>query len=358
MTRGSRHPGTRVAARLAGALLIGLTATLNPAPSLAHGPDPLFGTKTWNSNQVVGYRWASGAVPPSWMAAAIDAGAADVAESRRSRAAAFVRSSSAASPIAYGVTSCVSYAIACVDRSGVPTSFAGMWLRPQGWTYDWGTLRWCQAQSAATDGCFDAETLTLDEFGHIEILGHHVNYADESDYTDSVVQAYSRARPAPGWNQHAFGVCDVARLQLEYALASASDPVSTCLTLDTSLTLSASPSAAYGGQAVTFSSLLRIATDATGNRALSGDPLSGRSVVLQHRPVGGTTWTTVVTMSPSVTTQGAYSASWVATSTFEWRALFLAPSGEGLQAAASATVPVSVSGCIGRCPAAAPPPAR
>ena len=57
-----------------------------------------------------------------------------------------------------------------------------MWLREQGHVFDWGTLRWCQAYTTPPNGCYDVETIALDEFGHVEILNHHVNYTDESDY--------------------------------------------------------------------------------------------------------------------------------------------------------------------------------
>jgi hypothetical protein len=50
-------------------------------------------------------------------------------------------------------------------------------------------------QASPTNGCYDAETIALDEFGHVEVLNHHVNFADESDYTHAVVQTYSRTRP-------------------------------------------------------------------------------------------------------------------------------------------------------------------
>ena len=52
------------------------------------------------------------------------------------------------------------------------------------------------------NGCYDAETVALDEFGHVEILDHHVNQDDQSDYTDAVVQTFSRTKPGVGWNMH------------------------------------------------------------------------------------------------------------------------------------------------------------
>ncbi|HEX7950039.1 MAG TPA: hypothetical protein VF494_06805 [Candidatus Limnocylindrales bacterium] len=329
-----------------------MLAVLAPAPALAHGPDPLFSTRIWSPNQVVGYTWASGYVPPSWMIPAIDAGAGDVAESRASRAATFVRQSGAASPVAYSAwMPCPSYAIACVDRSGVPTSFTGLWFRPHGWTFDWGTLRWCQAQATFTDGCYDVENIMLDELGHIEILGHHANYSDGSDFTDAVVQASAHSRPKAGWNQHAFGDCDVARLQLEYELRTAADPVSTCLNLATALSLSASPTNVYVGATVAFYATLKVTLDTTANRAMAGDPLSDRPVLLQRRAIGSTTWTTVTTMSPSGSTPGLYSALWSPTATYDWRALFPTPASEGLVGSTSAISRVTASGCSGSgCP--------
>ena len=179
--------GGAAAALVAALLLVGPLA-------VAHGPDPLLGTTPWGFDQVVGYQWQSGATPPSWMAAAIDAGAADVGSSKNSRAASFVRVSSSSSEIAYGgAVPCSSYGIACMNRTGVPSSFDGMWFRPYGWAFDWGTLRWCQGQSTPTTGCYDAENVALDEFGHIEMLGHHVNLDDESDFQDAVVQFAARS---------------------------------------------------------------------------------------------------------------------------------------------------------------------
>ena len=344
----------------AAATLVAAVAMLGPTAAnvSAHGPDPLFGTRTWAANQVVPYTWQSGMVPPSWMQPGIDAGAGDVGESRRSRAATFVRQAGAASTIAYGAyMPCPSYAIACADRTGAPSSFEGLWFRVQGWAFDWGTMRWCQAQATASDGCYDVENIALDELGHIEILGHHVNYDDASDFTDAVVQASARARPRAGWNQHAFGDCDVARLQLEYERPTPSDPVSTCLSIASVASLTASPTTAYAGTTVAFAATLRVTVDATTNRALSGDPLSDRTVLLQRRAIGATTWTTVSTMTPSASTEGLYNALWTPTLTYDWRVLFASPPDEGVSGTTSGVVRVTVSGCSGSgCPSRPTPP--
>lgn len=345
----TRHRST---AALAVAVLLCIAS---PGASLAHGPDPLIpGTATlWRQDQVVTYQWQAGGVPPAAMASAIDLGAGDVGESRASRAAVFVRTTSAPAKVAYGGWNpCASYGIACMDRSGMSSGVFGVWFRPHGWAFDWGTLRWCQIDSA--NGCYDAERVALDELGHVEVLGHHVNYADESDYTDAIVQYAGRSKPRTGWDYHAFGRCDIARLQLEYERRDPGNPVSTCLSLSSSLTLAASPTSLYAGSTARFTATLKIAVS-TAARALSGDPLSDRTIWLQRRALGSTTWTTIAAMSASTSAEGVYTVNWSPTVTYDWRATFTAPSTEGLTSATSAIVRVTVSGCTGSgCPQSQP----
>jgi len=330
-----------IAGPVAAALLIAASAA---PPVLAHGPDPLLGTQPWNPNQVVTYQWQSGAVPPSWMASAIDDGAADIGVSKASRAATFSRTSSSASEIAYGgAVPCDSYGIACMNRSGVPDSFAGMWFRPYGWPFDWGTLRWCQGQSTPTNGCYDAENVALDEFGHIEMLGHHVNLSDESDFTDAVVQFAARSRPKDGWDEHVLGRCDQARLQLEYGLSSSGDRVSTCLSLATSLSLIASATTINIGSSVRMTGTFKVAS-ASAARTLSGDPLSGRTITLQRRLPGATSWSTFGTLAGN-STPGSYGLTISPSTTYDYRLLFTAVSGDGILGATSATARVAVISC-------------
>ena len=348
IARSSRSLKERLFAAT-GAVVLAVGAFGGGGATLAHSPSPLFGSNTWDQDQIVGYQWWPGSVPPGWMAAAIDLGADDVGQSRNSRAATFTRVSSAGSRIAYGVGNpCPSYGIACMDRTGVPDRFAGMWLRPHGWPFDWGTLRWCQALSSPANGCFDAENLALDEFGHIEIIGHHVNYADESDYTDSVVQAYSRARPKAGWNAHVFGRCDVARLQLEYELASASGLVSTCLSLATNLSIVPSATLIAAGDSIRITGNFKVAV-ASAARSLSGDPLSGRSINLQRRALGSTTWATMAALAANGTA-GSYAYAFAPASTYDYRLSFSATSAEGLLGAVSSVVRITVTACTAVAP--------
>jgi hypothetical protein len=325
------------------ALVLTLSSALgSAAPAAAHSPDPLLGSTAWAKDQVVPYAWESGQVPPSWLASAIDLGAADSNGSRASRAAIFIHQSSAASTIAYGgAVPCSSYGIACMNRTGVPDSFAGMWFRPHGAALDWGTLRWCQAQSTPTNGCYDARRVALDEFGHIEILGHHENYPNESDYLDAIVQFAGRAKPVTGWDYHVYGRCDVARLQLEYELPSSNTPVSTCLSLPTTLSIGASSVYVQPGGTTKVTGALEI-TVSTAARRLSGDPLSTRTVKLQRREIGGTTWSTVGTLSAVSGSPGNYAITVKPGSSGDYRLFYDAPKSEGLRDSTSSVVTITV----------------
>ena len=163
--------------------------------------------------------------------------------------------------------------IGCFTRTA-PTGFT-MWLREHGRVFDWGTLRWCQMQ--LTNGCYDAETIALDEFGHVEILGHHVNYSDDRDYTDAVVQTVSRSRPRTGYNMHTYGICDTATLQIRYDVTTLSSLYSRCLDIVTVLTLAFSDTSIPYGGLVNVTSLLRAASDTDYGR-LSANPIGARTV--------------------------------------------------------------------------------
>jgi hypothetical protein len=316
-----------------------------PGPALAHGPDPILGGARFTQNEVLSFRWRSGYEPPTAMRTAIRAAATDVGESRASQAATFVYGTTGASTIGYGTGTCGVNGIGCFTRTA-PDTFT-MWLREHGRVYDWGALRWCQMQSTPTNGCYDAETIALDEFGHVEILDHHANYANDSDYTDAVVQTFSRTRPATGWNMHVFGPCDTATLQVQYDVSLVSSPISSCLDLVTALTLSASSTLVGDGGVVTFTSTLRAATNTAYGR-LSAQWLAMRSVRLQQRLGGATTWSTIATMTPS-SSSATYRVSIALHAVADYRAVFSTPSTEGLRGDTSPTVQVLVMPCTTIC---------
>ena len=338
-------PGRR---RLSVTAIAALLAIATAAPVTAHGPDPILGGGRFTQDEVLSFRWRAGSEPPTAIKTAIRDAATDANASRASRAATFAYSSSGASPIGYGTGTCGVNGIGCFTRTA-PDTFT-MWLREHGRVYDWGSLRWCQMLATPTNGCYDAETIALDEFGHVEILDHHDNYADDSDYADAVVQTFSRTRPKPGYNAHVFAPCDTATLQLQYDIPLASSLISTCLDLATVLTLEAGSTLVGDGGVVEFTAVLRTATDSSYVR-LSANYLSRRVVRLQRRPSGSTTWSTIATMT-SVTPTGSYTVSLGLHATADYRAVFSTPTNEGLRGDTSGTVQVRVMPCTYICPLA------
>ena len=323
-----------------------LTVLGSAAPTAAHAPDPSLSGGLFGQDQRLTFRWRSGSEPPAAMKTAIRAGADDSNATRASQAATFVYDSGGSNLIGYGTGTCGVNGIGCFTRTA-PTGFT-MWLREHGRPFDWGTLRWCQMQSTPTNGCYDAETIALDEFGHIEVLNHHVNFADDSDYTDAVVQTYSRTRPKAGWNMHTYGVCDTATLQIRYDVPTLSSRYSPCLDLATTLTLSVSDTLIPYAALVDFTAYLKVATNTAYGR-LSANPIGQRTVRLQRRAVGSTTWSNLVTLTSSATA-GTYRASLRLYGTAEYRAFFPTPTDEGLRGDPSPTVRVTVAPCASRCP--------
>lgn len=320
------------------AVAAAMVAALIPAGAVARAPDPFSSAGPMPKDHPFTFKWRTNRVPPAWMQPAITTGAADSNATRASRAPTFTLADGASNWIMYGKDAgCGPNGIACYTRSVATTSFT-MSIRPQGHRFDWGVLRWCQAFAHWPDGCYDVENVALDEFGHVTGLEHHVNAVDASDYLDAVVQTVSRTKPRPGWDVHAYGRCDVARLQQRYDVPNGTTKISTCISLVTALTLSAPTSAPYG-TTVAFSARLSV-MPTSGSYELGGNTLDGRVVVLQRRAADGT-WTDVVTMTPGPS--GTYTARISATTTADWQAVFR-PNGEGLKSSTSPVRRVTVTG--------------
>jgi hypothetical protein len=313
----------------------------------AHGPDPALAGKAFAQNQTLDFAWRPAAVPATVIGTAIKAAAADATATRDSKAATFAYATTGRNLIGYGIgATCGVNGLACFTRDA-PNGFT-MWLREQGHVFDWGTLKWCQSYKAPPNGCYDAETIALDEFGHIEGLDHHVNEPDDSDYTDAVVQTYSRTKPAAGWNMHAFGPCDTARLQLQYDMVSWSAKYSTCNAVATTLTVLAPTTVIYGGTA-TIVATLKVDDDAAFGR-LALNPVSARVVSLQTRAPGAATWLAAGTMGLG-STSGTYTKTLTLSSDVQVRAVFRTPSDEGLRASTSAALIIDVGPCkVAPCP--------
>jgi hypothetical protein len=336
------------------AVALALTSTLAigalGGPAQGHAPDPLLGGGLYPQNQDLAWRWHADGVPPVTMRTAILAGAEDSNATRASKSPIFRHDPGGTSFVYYGPNVvCGVNGLACMRRDVGSKSFR-VYFRPQGHRFDWGVMRWCQMYDNPPDGCYDTENVMLDEVGHVLVLDHHVNRKDDSDYLDAVVQTYARAKPRAGWNAHAYARCDVATLQRQYDVLTTSTPYSTCLDIGTTLALvSSSDAAAYEGT-VTFTATLRTAD---GYGRLSTNALSNRAVVLQRR-AGGSTWTDMATMTPGAAA-GTYASPQLVRSTGDWRAIFRKPAAEGLRAATSSILTVTVGACTGSiCPLSAP----
>ncbi len=341
--RLARRSARRLAFLLGPTAVLALTAALAlpAAPIAAHSADPSIGGLSWSPNQVVPYAWAAGQVPPAWMQSAFNGAANDANQTRASQAAVFSLQSSG-SLVAYGEpTGCSATGIACFSRSA-PGSFR-IWYRAHGAWFDWGQLRWCQGPSGYVSGCYDAETVGLDELGHVEGLDHHVNWSDSSDYGDAVVQSVSRSYPRAGSTARGFARCDVARLQLTYDRLSSWDSFSACLSIASETGMGVSALSITSGGAVLFTATLRT-TPAAAAGALSGGWISGRTMILERRFPGAATWTAVTTLTPQAA-EGYYAAWVTITGTYEWRARFPSPSGEGVQGSASGTALITARAC-------------
>jgi hypothetical protein len=315
-------------------------------PVAAHGPDPSLSGGLFGQNQVLEFRWRSGSEPPGAVRNAILAAAADSNASRASKAATFRYDTGGPNLIGYGTGSCGVNGLGCFTRTA-PTGFT-MWLREHGRVFDWGTLRWCQMQASPTNGCYDAETIALDEFGHVEILNHHVNYADDRDYTDAVVQTFSRTRPKAGWDMHTYGICDTATLQIKYDLPTLSSLYSRCLDLATLLSIAVDDTSIPYGGAVDFTSILKVVSDSDHGR-LSSNPIGARTIRLQRRAVGATTWNNLATLT-GVSPTGTYVSTLRLFGTADFRAVFSTPTNEGVRGDTSPTVRISVGPCTANCP--------
>src|SRR5262245_54776911 len=268
---------------------VAIVALAASPSTLAHGPDPAISWPLYAADDVLEFRWRDGEVPPTKMRSAILLGADGANASRGSRAPMIVYASGGPSSVEYGANVfCGPNGLACADGWGAPDSFR-VGFRTHGWQFDWGKLLWCQMQTSPSTGCFDVVNVSLDEFGHVLGLGHHDNYADDSDYLDAVVQTVSRAKPKAGWDADVFGRCDTAKLQLRYDMVNSARKYSTCLDLATSLSLGASDRAITLGETVTFTAVVKV-VDSASYEKLRGNFVSERRIVLERRAPGSATW--------------------------------------------------------------------
>lgn len=322
------------------ATIVALACALGSATTtLAIAPTPGGTPPVWSQNQLVEYRWKEGYEPPAAIAAAINDAAADSTASRKSKAARLAYDPAGASWVKYTADfpEDPQHAIGWTIDNAAPSYFH-MLFRAHGTQLDWGTLRWCPLNS--NSGCYDPELIALHEFGHVQQLGHNIPAEDPDYWLESIMQRNPHAKSHVGWNMHAFGPCDVARLQMIYEALTPTTPYSTCLSLDTTMGLAAPQGPHPPDTSVLFTATFKIASTEVAN--LAGDKLDGRDVTLQRRIVGGSTWTNYASMSSVGGGSGTYRVTLSVSSTYEYRARYVADSGEGLNGTSSSAVEVVV----------------
>ena len=298
-------------------------------PAGAAQPTPSFNAGGWSKDKTLRFRWKPSALPPAWAKGPLEAGALDARRTSASRSPGFVYSSAGANSVAYTGTLpsfCGGSAIACASRS-MPT-FWGVWIRPHGTDFAWGTLRWCQKTSSAS-GCFDIRRVMLHELGHVAGLNHPSSAGFTLAAADSIMQGITPVRPSAGASRHAFGRCDVATLQELYDTPDNKTDISTCNDVATAVTLSVNKATVARGASVKLTATLRI-SDRTAYRQLAANPLNGRSLQLKYRRAGSSNaWATV--WMRSLYQQGRYEATLVPGATWEFKAVFPRPGDEGLR---------------------------
>ena len=311
-------------------------------------PVPIF--DRWGSWQVLQFRFHTTDASPSWMRGAILAAAEDATDTSRALSPIFIPTDGSANgTIRYTTAfpSGCSTSIACASHDGTSWTLR---MRPHGYDFRWGNLRWCERASGT--GCFDAEHVALHEFGHAIGLGHPESEGYHLPPHATVMHQVTPAQPEAAWDRHAFGSCDVASLQEQYGLPTMSTSIASCNDVQTVLTLDVSDTTAVVGQRVTFRATLRIkGSSAYGE--LSGIRLNGRVVQLRRRVAGaGGSWT-ISTMRPTES-PGVYSLTLAPGRSYEFKAVFPTPD-EGLRGSSTDTVVVRVTGttptgCTATCP--------
>jgi hypothetical protein len=301
-------------------------------------PVPAFAAGGWAGDKTLAYAWGAGDVPPDWAKGPLKSGAEDVGRTSDAGSPDFVYRSNASNAIRYTGTlpSFCGAAIACAGRNK-PANWWGVWIKPHGSDFGWGTLRWCQ--KSQSDGCFDIRRVVLHELGHIVGLNHPESGGFRLGAHESVMHAITPAKSRPGGTRHAFGRCDVATLQELYDVPTNKMPISTCNDVVSKLALSASRGAVDAGQSVSLRAKLSIA-DRSAYGKLANNPLNQRSVKLKFRRVAsGDDWTTAWMRFQQ---SGSYDLQITPTDTWEFKATFPAPGDEGLRFSRSELVEVRV----------------
>jgi hypothetical protein len=198
---------------------------------------------------------------------------------------------------------------------------------------------WCQ-ETGFNSGCNDIPRAALHELGHMAGMarGKDGNTHNDSGEDWTVVQTgHAPTYGNSGWNTHHMQPCDVLGLALAYDVYTFPGGYPDCAhhipnnldgLLKTKVAKTTGDAFACPGDPVTFAGTAQIETDATNYRELSANPLWGRSIVIQRRSAGTSTWSTYATVLAQANGTGTWSKSVTATSgSYEFRGRFAGEAG-------------------------------
>ena len=196
------------------ALLLAVGA-LSPGPAAAADYDPALLGWAWPAGTTG--TWRFGSFPTtSWMRTAVTNAVNTISHSPyRNPDFEYTTGSSANVTVEYvnsSATPCTTgvYNWKGCARTTATSPFATWWVwlaSNSCWTNGSGG-RTCGSDA----GALDVETVTLNEMGHVNILGHHANPA----YSDAVVQAAPVSYPNANWQMRTLRWADTGRLNLLY----------------------------------------------------------------------------------------------------------------------------------------------
>ncbi len=173
------------------------------------------------------------------------------------------------------------------------------------------SMRWYDDTNSCPGGyaCFYGRRGFIHEVEHVALSV--VNH-DSQGEANTVMSAGQAANPTTGWNSTTTQRCDASALQLWYDVATSSGPYADCFdhvtghgTVGLVSTASVGAASYFGctGTSVTATGRLAIKTDATNYKELTNNPLTGRTVLFDRRPVGGS-WTLGVTSTSASSVLG------------------------------------------------------
>lgn len=195
--------------------------------------------------------------------------------------------------------------------------------------YNSGT-NWCEYPATDANGCMHVGRVALHELGHVSGLARGNNHSTEVE-TYTVMRLVTPTKASTGWDRSQLMRCDLIELQREYDVSPLSSTYADCVDhlpavglrsgkIKTYATLNAPPSVVCPGSSVTLTGTGLIANEPTSLGLIAGNPLSGRTMTILRRPIGGSFTTYGTTTIPS---SGTWTKSVGASSgTYEFQASF------------------------------------